>query len=163
MKITLPQSLVTRALLLAIATLALIIAAELLLAGADESAETAAIDAAEFSLPPPNDNRLISPQIVDFVDVLERPAFFQDRKLPLEPEPAPVTSVPLLPLRLTLEGVAISSDSRVAVLRNTGSNQLLQLAEGMSHDGWLLETVSADRALFTRGAEQTELLLDASN
>jgi hypothetical protein len=105
----------------------------------------------------------VAPDVSVFAEVLERPLFFQDRKLPPEPTPEPVATTPRLPLRLTLEGVAITSDSRVAVFRNTSNNQLLQLAEGMSHDGWLLESVSSAAVTFKRGAEVSELALDPNS
>jgi len=153
----------TVALLSTVAALFVIIAGETYLANREPSVDPGTVNDDDMALPTLADNRYVAPQIEDFPEVLGRPLFFRDRKLPPEPEPEVVAAAPLLPLRLKLEGVAISSDSRVAVLRNTGNNQLLQLAEGMSHDGWLLETVSADRAIFTRGAQRTELLLDAAN
>ena len=53
-----------------------------------------------------------------------------------------------------------SAESRFAVLRNLADNQLLQLAEGMSHNGWTLESVNANSAAFRRGGQTTELTLD---
>ena len=66
---------------------------------------------------------------------------------------------PPTPLRLTLEGVAMSAGSRIAVLRSQGNNQLLTLGEGMTHEGWTLESIEADRASFRRGGQVTELPL----
>ena len=96
----------------------------------------------------------------NFAQILERPLLFADRRMPPAPEVAAVKAKPRTPLRLKLEGVAISSDSRVALLRNTANNQLLQLAEGMSHDGWALEEISAAAARFRRGEDVSELLLE---
>ena len=110
-----------------------------------------------------SEQEFVAPDVSVFREVLERPLFFPDRRLPPEPTPEPVATKPRLPLRLTLEGVAISSDSRVAVLRNTSNNQLLQLAEGMSHDGWLLESVSGTAVTFKRGTEVSELVLDPNS
>jgi len=107
--------------------------------------------------------KFVAPDIGTYAEVLERPLFFEDRKLPPEPVQEPVATTPRLPLRLTLEGVAITSDSRVAVFRNTSNNQLLQLAEGMSHDGWLLESVGSTAVTFKRGAEASELVLDPNS
>jgi type II secretory pathway component PulC len=149
-------------LLLVIVLLAGVIAVELYLAATRDSAEPGELIAEENALPAQPESRFVPPDISDFPEVLQRPLFFRDRKLPPEPEPELVTTAPLVPLRLKLEGIAISSDSRVAVLRNTTNQQLLQLAEGMSYDGWLLESVSTDRTVFRRGTEVTELLLDPS-
>lgn len=97
----------------------------------------------------------------DFSQVLERPLLFAGRKMPPAPEVAAIQAQPRSPLRLELEGVAISAESRVALLRNTTNNQLLQLAEGMTHDGWTLEKINSSSASFRRGEEISDLLLDA--
>lgn len=64
------------------------------------------------------------------------------------------------PLLLKLEGVALIGESRVAVLRDLSNNQLLQLAEGMMHDGWTLDSVTAASASFSRGRQTSVLVLD---
>lgn len=102
----------------------------------------------------------VPPDQGEFAEILERPLFFPDRTLPPEPTVAAVAAAPMLPLRLTLEGIAISADDRVAVLRDPANNQLLQLTEGMSHDGWLLESVGKNGVIFKRDAATTELALD---
>jgi len=160
MNFTASKNFLTVGLLLAAAILVLVIALEWLLAGNSSPADLDGRGDADISLPAPSDYNYSAPRIDDYPEVVERPVFFRDRTLPPEPEPELVTTAPLLPLRLTLEGVAITSASKVAVLRNTASNQLLNLAEGMSHDGWTLEKVSADRAIFRRGSQTSELLLD---
>ena len=121
-------------------------------------------DKANVSLDlPENPEPLFTPrQFADFSEVLERPLMFAARRMPPEPETAPIRAAPKAPLRLGLEGVAISADSRVALLRNTVNNQLLQLAEGMSHDGWTLETIRSSGATFRRGDEAADLRLDAN-
>jgi hypothetical protein len=112
---------------------------------------------------PENPEALFAPRpFADFSEVLERPLLFADRRMPPEPEDAAITARPLSPLRLKLEGVAISAESRVALLRNTSNNQLLQLTEGMSHDGWTLEKISSSSARFRRGEDTSDLLLDTS-
>jgi len=111
---------------------------------------------------PENPEALFAPRpLSDFTQVLERPLVFADRRMP-PPEVTAVQAKLRAPLRLKLEGVAISSDSRIALLRNTVNNRLLQLAEGMSHDGWALEEISAAAARFRRDEEIAELLLDTT-
>jgi hypothetical protein len=98
------------------------------------------------------------PAMAELPDMLERPLFFVDRRMPeLEAEAAP----PPAPLRLKLEGVALSGGARVAVLRNLANNQLVQFEEGDTHDGWTLDSLTSTSATFSRNGEQgTELLLD---
>jgi hypothetical protein len=100
------------------------------------------------------------PGIGAFDEILERPLFTEGRQPPVEPEvvAAPVAQGP--PIRLHLEGVAITPDSRVAVVRDLSNNQLLQLGEGTSHQGWTVESVDASGATFTRGEQRLELSLD---
>lgn len=146
--------------LLVIAVLILVLVVEYLIATSDATADEKAAVTDDVSPAVSSGDRYTAPDIVDFVEILERPVFFPDRKLPPEPELETVVAEPPQPLRLRLEGVAISGENRVAVLRITSSNQLLRLAEGESHDGWLLESVDADRAVFKRDAEVAELFLD---
>jgi len=103
----------------------------------------------------------VPPRMEDLEDALERPLFFADRKMPPEVAPEAATVTARVPLRLWLEGVAIVSDSRIAVLRDLGNNRLLQLSEGMSHEGWTLDSVTAGSARFIRDSEVAELTLDA--
>jgi len=71
-----------------------------------------------------------------------------------------VAVAPPEPLRLKLEGIAIMDKSRIALLRSQGDNVLVQMAEGMTHNGWTLESVLADRAIFKRGDDSTEIELE---
>jgi len=99
--------------------------------------------------------------VSQFVDMVERPLFYIERRLP---KPPPKTAAPPpSPLILKLEGVAMANGSRVAVLRNPNTRQLVQLEEGGTHDGWTLESVDATSASFKRGEQVTELLLDQSS
>ena len=82
--------------------------------------------------------------------------------MPAAPAVAAQPKKPQTPLRLKLEGIAISSDKRIALLRNTADNQLLQLVEGMSHDGWTLEELNSTSGKFIRGSTVTEILLETS-
>jgi hypothetical protein len=102
------------------------------------------------------------PAIADLSAMFERPLFFSDRRMPPVPEPVSVVEAPK-PLRLKLEGVAIVADSRVAVVRDMENNRLLQLEEGMSHESWTLESVTAARAQFSRGQETSELWLSSAD
>ncbi len=147
----------TLALLAANAIMAIVVAAELAApaaprAGSAHDVEPPSAEPPEFGVTPHT-----PPAYSGFADMRERPLFFVDRRMPVPPTVAPP---PPTPLRLTLEGVAMTAGSRVAVLRNTGNNQLLTLAEGAAHEGWVLEAIAADGARFSRGAEVTELPLE---
>ncbi|HMB72318.1 MAG TPA: hypothetical protein VKQ06_02015 [Gammaproteobacteria bacterium] len=96
----------------------------------------------------------------EFDQVLARPLFFEDRRLPAQLLEQPPEPVRLEPLRLTLEGVAIGGGSRVAVLHDEREREQILLAEGMTHNGWVLESVKSAGAEFRRGSDITRLELE---
>ena len=105
----------------------------------------------------------VPPDFDTFAEVLDRPLFFANRQLPPEPVQQAAPEAPRKPLRLTLEGVAMNSTSRVALVRDQRNNALVQIAEGMSHDGWTLEGVEPDQAIFRRSDEVTVLVLEVQS
>ena len=147
----------SKALLLANAVLATVIALQVAyparsnVAGAESPA-----DASEL-LPDFGDTSFNAPTMSDLPDLLDRPLFFVARRMP---QPEAVAPPPPKPLRLKLEGVALSGGARVAVLRNLQNNQLVQLEEGDRHDGWTLDSVTSTSAGFSRGEQRTELPLE---
>lgn len=147
----------TQALLAANAIVALLITLQLLYPAAASVAMEAPADGKAAVLPDFGDTNLNSPAMSLFVDMVERPLFYVERRMP---EPPAAKPPPPAPLILKLEGVALANGSRVAVLRNPNTRQLVQLEEGGTHDGWTLDAVDAGSASFSRGGQVTELLLD---
>jgi hypothetical protein len=148
----------TLALLVVCVVLALIIAIELAYPARTADTGVAAAEPALTEAPSFGESVYLPPRMDDLSEMLDRPLFYADRRMPVPPKPAAPAA--LTPLRMKLEGVAITADSRVAVLRDLKNNQLLQLTEGMSHDGWTLDEVTASGATFQRGAEIEELALE---
>ncbi len=108
-----------------------------------------------------NQNRTIL--ITQFNEILARPLFVEGR-LPAEvpePEKADVQQVGLP--KLKLEGVVISPESRVAVVRDLTNNSLIRLSEGMIHTGWRLTKVDHSEAILERGDETHKLQLELIN
>ena len=150
----------TRVLIAANVALALIVAAELMLPAQPGNANAAPANDGKVALPEFGETTIAAPPFSQLVDMMERPLFYIDRRMP-EPDVETAAAPPPTPLRLKLEGIAIAGGSRVAVLRNLNGNVLVQLAEGDTHDGWTLDELSAGSARFSRNGEQrTELLLD---
>lgn len=103
----------------------------------------------------------IPPPIRAFDEILKRPLFNESRLPPPPPEKVAATSAPVVThLRLKLEGVAITPEARIAVLRDLTTKKMLHLAEGGNHNGWKLESVHADRTLFKRNQQTVELELE---
>jgi hypothetical protein len=148
----------TQALLAANVLVALVIAFQLTYPATASQAIDTPVEDTAASLPDFGDGNVNPPGLGYYADMLERPLFYVDRRFPSPPEKK--AAPPPAPLRLTLEGVAIAQGSRVAVLRNVQTRQLVQLEEGGTHDGWTLESLDAASARFTRGEQVTELLLD---
>lgn len=99
-----------------------------------------------------------APQIAAFSEITERPLFRQGR----EPAPEPVATVAAArtsPLRLKLEGVAITPESSIAVVRDLSNNKMLHLATGTKHQGWELTSITDNVATFKRGKQSHELKL----
>ena len=149
----------TQILLAAVIVLGLLLVTQLLYPAVPGIREAGAQDDNEASLPEFGSDALTPPALADLGDMLHRPLFFDDRRMP-EPPKDETPPPPPKPLMLKLQGVALAGGERVAVLRNTSNNLLLQLAEGETHEGWTLDEVTSSSARFSRGAQMTELPLD---
>jgi hypothetical protein len=99
-----------------------------------------------------------APGIAAFSEITERPLFMQGREPPSEAIVAPVAARQSQ-LRLKLEGVALTPDSKIAVLLDLSNNKVLHLAIGMKHQGWELTSVTDNIATFKRGEQSLELTL----
>lgn len=117
--------------------------------------------------PAPPDEVLISrtqytpPPVRAFDEILKRPLFSESRLPPPPPEKVAATSAPVVAhIRLKLEGIAITPETRIAVLRDLTTQKMLHLAEGAMHNGWKLESLHADRALFKHNQQTVELELE---
>ena len=160
MKSLIPGNRTTVVLLVLCGLLSMIILAEVTLPEPANIAIDPEAANAGMALPANTDTKFAPRPLGDYAEILERPLLFEGRRMPPEPEQAAEPEIQRSPLSLKLEGVAISPDSRVALLRNTADNQLLQLSEGMSHDGWTLEKLNTSAATFRRGEELAELVLE---
>lgn len=149
-----------QALLAIAAVLAVIVVLELLYPARPAAVELAANDVTTAVVPDFGATEFVAPGFENLSEMLDRPLFFSDRRLPELPKVDVAPAVAPTPLLLKLEGVALTGESRVAVLRDLSNNQLLQLAEGMMHDGWTLDSVTAASASFSRGQQTSVLVLD---
>jgi len=104
-----------------------------------------------------------APDFETFSEILERPLFTEGRTPP-EPPTAEQAAVlkPGMRAQLTmrLEGIALTPVARIAVVRDISSNTLLRLAEGATHQGWVVESVNATSATLKRGEQTHELMLE---
>jgi len=101
----------------------------------------------------------IPPGIQAFSEIMERPLFVAGREPPPEPKAAPVAEARLSPLRLLLEGVAITPSAEIAVVRDPSNNRILHLENGMKHQGWELTSITSTGVKFRQGEQTHELTL----
>ena len=150
---------ITDLLLATASLLALIVTVELLMPYEIELPDDAIGIASQVGVPDGTQSRYVHPHISNFPEILTRPIFFSKREMPVQI--VVEQAAPRAPLRLKLEGIAIATDTRVAVLRDLGSNKLLQLSVGMSHNTWQLEELTSSGATFRRGTDDiAQLTLD---
>ncbi len=101
--------------------------------------------------------------ISQFVEILNRPLFVQGR-MPFEEEQQEKNNTTILSqLKLTLEGIVISPESRVAVVRDITNNSIVRLEVGMIHNGWRLKNVQKQSADFERGDETQTIQIELAN
>lgn len=100
-----------------------------------------------------------APGIAAFSEIMERPLFMAGREPPPESIAAPLAAAKLKPLRLQLEGVAITPEAKIAVVRDLSSNKMLHLSTGKKHKGWELISVTDTVATFKLGEQSHELTL----
>ena len=148
----------TQALLAANLLLAMVVALQVTFPAGPSAVAAETDGAGSVNLPEFADAALDPPELAALAEMLERPLFFGDRRLPEPPKQAPPP--PPKPLMLSLQGVALAGGSRAAVLRNTSNKLLLTLAEGDVHEGWTLVELTTSSARFRRGEQETELQLD---
>jgi len=99
-----------------------------------------------------------APAIAAFSEITERPLFNEGREPP--PESAKTAmGAPVSKLRLHLEGVAITPEAKIAVVRDLKKNKMLHLTTGMEHQGWELTSVTDTVATFKRGEQSHKLTL----
>jgi hypothetical protein len=163
MNIKIALSRPTQLLIAANAVFAVMVSAELLLPAQPGAANAATARNGDAALPEFGDTTIAAAPMTQFVDMMERPLFLPDRRMP-QPKVEQSQPIPTKPLGLKLEGIALSGGSRVAVLRNLNGNGLVQLVEGDSYEGWTLDALTSTSAMFSRNGEQgTELLLDPTS
>jgi len=92
-------------------------------------------------------------------EITDRPLFTEGRTPPEKPAQE-TAKTPPNPLRLKLEGVAITPDSKVAVITDLTTKELLRLSQGMSHADWKVTEVTKESVTIQQGARQLTLKLE---
>ncbi|OGT74868.1 MAG: hypothetical protein A3I78_10500 [Gammaproteobacteria bacterium RIFCSPLOWO2_02_FULL_56_15] len=92
--------------------------------------------------------------------ITARPLFNPDRRPEHSGNPTPVGTAPVTiadapgpAADLSLSAVILTNDQRIALLQKASERKLIRLSEGESLDGWVVETIQADRVQLRRGEE----------
>lgn len=95
-----------------------------------------------------------------FTAIVKRPLFYPDRRpLPPEPKekPAPPPSAP--DVKLTLVGVFLTANAKVALIRNDQTHKVSRLNIGEEVANWQLEKVKPESVTLRRGDRSKQLPL----
>ena len=103
-------------------------------------------EAASFEMPP----------LEAFSIVAERPLFSPTRR---PPEGEVAAAAPRQMLDLTLIGVVLTAEERLAIVTPAGQGNAVRLGVGDSIQGWTLVAVEPERATFERDGEEETLFL----
>lgn len=95
----------------------------------------------------------------EFAEVRQRPIFNEDRKpTPIVPE-TPVEVAVAVPLNITLTGIVMTPDFKLAMVRDNAKNEAVSLRIGMplpgEQQGWTLTEIRARSVVFKNGQEET--------
>ncbi len=111
-------------------------------------AKIPALPAAQaFSMPP----------IEDFGETLERPLFSKIRRPPPEPDTPAEKPEKKQTVKVRLAGVIISPQERVALVQEPRAREITRLKEGQEIEGWVLESILADRIVLRFGEVREEV------
>lgn len=148
--------------------LALILALQSFLGGGSGGNDAVQVSAAgPGQLSELETRRFELPPETEFAEIVARPLFHEDRRPEErdgeqsdEGEQVAEEQSPTEPPPVTLTGVIITPEARIAMLRNTESKEYVTLKEGEPLEGWTLEQVQQRRIVFNTGSQQEIVELD---
>lgn len=93
-------------------------------------------------------------------EITQRPLFTEGRIPPEKPKKEQQVKVHAAPLKLKLEGVVLSPESKVAIITDLQTKQLLRLSQGMSHANWKVVEVNEHSVTIQQGVKEIVLTLE---
>lgn len=102
---------------------------------------------------------VVMPPESEFAEVRQRPIFNDDRKpTPIEP-PTPTEIIPPVPLNITLTGIVMTPDIKLAMVRDNAKNEAVSLRIGMPLPGdqqvWTLTEIRPRSVVFKNPQDET--------
>jgi hypothetical protein len=97
-----------------------------------------------------------------YPEIAARPLFYPSRTPwapPPPPTPKPVSTAPTPLTNYGLIGVIVSGDARSALIRPSGANKTITIAEGQQLGGWTLQKITRTSLQFAAGDARYEMTL----
>jgi hypothetical protein len=123
----------------------------------------------ELDRAPPSGNPLWAIPVKELSETRDRPIFTPSRRpppppvveKPYTPPPPPpvVTKPPPEPLTLSLLGTIAGDSEGVALFMEKGSQEVVRLRTGESHQGWVLRSVQGRQAILEKGDRKETVTL----
>jgi hypothetical protein len=107
-----------------------------------------------ISVPP-----VVLPPLARFAEIGERPLFNPGRKPVASPAVTPTSNIPP---DVTLVGIILDSQDRLALVRTPAQPFASALRLGATLSGWQLTEIAPDRIVLSAGAARDEIRLDAN-
>jgi len=106
---------------------------------------------------------LLAPPASEFAAIADRPLFDAQRKKYVPPPVDPTAKqAPPPPPTLSLVGVIIDADHKIAMVKSSDGMLAASMSEGAEIGGWHLATIEPDRIVLKFGASEHEVRLDAN-
>ncbi len=100
------------------------------------------------------------PPIEDFGETLDRPLFSKIRRPPPEPDAPAEEPKKKQTVKVRLAGVVISPKERVALVQYPRTRENTRVKEGQEIEGWVLESILADRIILRFGELREEVKIE---
>lgn len=112
---------------------------------------------------PPAPPPFVAPPAATFVVIADRPLFDPHRKQYLPPaKPEGNKAAPPPPPNLSLVGVIIDSDRRLAMVKSSDAMLAMSVSIGAEIGGWQVASIEPDRIVLTSGTTQDEIRLESN-
>jgi hypothetical protein len=134
----------------------------------EDAALVSTVQSVDQAQPAQGEQQLASfelPGAEEYEDIRLRPLFNRSRR-PDAPQEIPQAggdgsdSKGTPAAQISLNGVVLTRDRRVALLRLDNDPKVMHVAEGQRAGGWLIEAVRPDRIVLRRGDTASEVALD---
>jgi len=102
---------------------------------------------------------VVMPPDSEFAEVRQRPIFNEDRKPTPIAEEKPIETAQVVPLNITLTGVVLTPDVKLAMVRDNAKNEAVSLRIGMplpgEQQGWTLAEIRSRSVVFKNPQDET--------